>query len=244
MVTGDEGVASGKRIDDRCFSHGSSSASSDFLRYPSLSKKSGIYHYTNLVYLTEDSCQVRHYGDVLIKCDRTLPRVTKSKLIMVLIRRQPDQEIEMQRHIERIFARIAGSRREPELTWKPAIELKNTEEYVILRVEIPGVSGKDLDIQVTREAVAIAGERRYDNKAQDKGLFCTEFRYGKFHRVIPLPVAVVNDQVKAEFKDGILTLTLPIAQRRQAVKINLVDTNTATSKAATQANQTETAQAV
>ena len=57
-------------------------------------------------------------------------------------------------------------------------------------------------------------------------------------------MAVVNDQVKAEFKDGILTLTLPIAQRRQAVKINLVDTNTATSKAATQANQTETAQAV
>ena len=57
------------------------------------------------------------------------------------------------------------------------------------------MSGKDLDIQVTREAVAIAGERRYDNKAQDKGLFRTEFRYGKFHRLIPLPVAVVNDQV-------------------------------------------------
>ena len=242
MASGEWRVASGKRIDDRCFSHG---AALCFLRYPSPSKKSGIYYYTDLVYLTEDSCQVRHYGDVLIKCDRTLPRVTKSKLIMVLIRRQPDQEIEMQRHIERIFARIAGSRREPELTWKPAIELKNTEEYVILRVEIPGVSGKDLDIQVTREAVAIAGERRYDNKAQDKGLFCTEFRYGKFHRVIPLPVAVVNDQVKAEFKDGILTLTLPkVAQRRQAVKINLVDTNTATSEAPPQANQTETAQAV
>ena len=164
---------------------------------------------------------------------------------MVLIRWQPSQEIEMQRHIDRIFEQIAGLRREPELTWKPAVELKNTEEYVILRAEIPGVSGKDLDIQVTREAVAIAGDRRYDRKAQDKGLFRTEFRYGKFHRVIPLPVAVVNDQVKAEFKDGILILTLPkVAQRRQAVKINLVDTNTATSEAAPQANQTETAQAV
>ena len=220
MASGEWRVASGKRIDDRCFSHG---AALCFLRYPSLSKKSGIYYYTDLVYLTEDSCQVRHYGDVLIKCDRTLPTVTKSELIMVLIRWQPDQEIEMQRHIDRIFEQIAGLRREPELTWKPAVELKNTEEYVILRAEIPGVSGKDLDIQVTREAVAIAGDRRYDRKAQDKGLFRTEFRYGKFHRVIPLPVAVVNDQVKAEFKDGILTLTLPkVAQRRQAVKINLV----------------------
>ena len=114
---------------------------------------------------------------------------------MVLIRWQPSQEIEMQRQIDRIFDEIAGLRREPELTWQPAVELKNTEEYVILRAEIPGVSGKDLDIQVTREAVAIAGERRYDNKAQDKGLFRTEFRYGKFHRLIPLPVAVVNDQV-------------------------------------------------
>ena len=56
----------------------------------------------------------------------------------------------------------------------------------------------------------------------------------------------IPSHLKAEFKDGILTLTLPkVAQRRQAVKINLVDdTNTATSEAATQANQTETAQAV
>lgn len=160
---------------------------------------------------------------------------------MALIRWQPFPEIEMQRQINR-FDEMAGLRREPEITWKPAVEIKDTQENVILRLEIPGVSGKDLDIQVTREAVAIAGHR-YDNKAQDS-LFRTEFRYGKFHRVIPLPMAVENDQVKADFKDGILTLTLPkVAQRSQVVKINLADPNTATPEAATQANQTETTQA-
>jgi HSP20 family protein len=101
---------------------------------------------------------------------------------------------------------------------------------------------------VTREAVAIAGEHRYEKKAEDKGLFRTEFRYGKFQRVIPLPVAVQNDQVQAEFKDGILTLTLPkvTEARRQVVKVNLVDSaatpeNTGASAEST-ANQTETTQ--
>lgn len=159
---------------------------------------------------------------------------------MALIRWQPFQEIQtLHRQIDRIFDEMADLRREPEFTWKPAIEIKDTQDNVILRLELPGVSGKDLDIQVTREAVAIAGHR-YDNKAEDS-LFGTEFRYGKFHRVIPLPVAVENDQVKAEFKDGILTLTLPkVAQRRQVVKVNLADPNTATPEAAI-ANQTEIA---
>jgi len=69
------------------------------------------------------------------------------------------------------------------------------------------VEGKDLDIRVTREAVAIAGEHRYE-KSWTR-LLRTEFRYGKFQRDDCLPVAVQNDQVQAEFKDGILTLTLP-----------------------------------
>ncbi len=168
---------------------------------------------------------------------------------MALIRWQPFQEIEtLRRQMDSIFDEMTTAQRSPQMTWKPAVELKDTEESVILRVEIPGVEGKDLDIRVTREAVAIAGEHRYEKKAEDKGLFRTEFRYGKFQRVIPLPVAVQNDQVQAEFKDGILTLTLPkvTEARRQVVKVNLVDSaatpeNTGASAEST-ANQTETTQ--
>lgn len=127
------------------------------------------------------------------------------------------------------------------MTWKPAVELQDTEDNLILRAEIPGIEGKDLDIRVTREAVAISGEHHYEKT--ERGNFRTEFRYGKFQRVIALPVAVQNDQVQAEFKNGILTLTLPkvTEARRQVVKVNIAD-NTAAAPAA-DANHTETTQA-
>lgn len=161
---------------------------------------------------------------------------------MALIRWQPFQEIEtLRRQMDQMFEEMAGVNREAQINWKPAVELKDTEENVILRAEIPGVEGKDLDIRVTREAVAIAGEHRYENKASERGFFRTEFRYGKFQRVIPLPVAVQNDQVQAEFKDGILTLTLPkvTEARRKVVKVNLAD-NTAATPEVTHAPDAET----
>jgi HSP20 family protein len=169
---------------------------------------------------------------------------------MALIRWQPFQEMEtLHRQMNQIFDEMVGVNREAQTTWKPAVELKDTEDNVILRAEIPGVEGKDLDIRVTREAVAIAGEYRHEKKAEEHGNFRTEFRYGKFQRVINLPVAVQNDQVQAELKDGILTLTLPkVAEtRRQVVKVNLADNTAATPEVsaapAAEAKQTEATQA-
>lgn len=169
---------------------------------------------------------------------------------MALIRWQPFQEVEtLRRQMDQMFDEMIGVNRESQMTWKPAVELQDTEENLILRAEIPGVEGKDLDIRVTREAVAISGEHRYEKKAQERGYFRTEFRYGNFQRVIPLPVAVQNDQVQAEFKDGILTLTLPkvTEARRKVVKVNLADNTAATPEVtgepATNANKAETTQA-
>ena len=71
------------------------------------------------------------------------------------------------------------------------------------------IEAKNLDVRVTREAVTISGEHRHQAQASDRHYFRSEFRYGKVQRTIPLPVPVQNDQVKAEFKDGILTLSLP-----------------------------------
>lgn len=108
-------------------------------------------------------------------------------------------------------------------TWMPAIELQDTEKDVILKAEIPGVEAKDLDVQVGREAVSIAGEHQQKEEKEEKGIFRSEFRYGKFQRVVPLPTQIHNDRVKAEFKDGILTLTMPKVEEaaQKKVKVNL-----------------------
>ncbi|PSB29201.1 Hsp20/alpha crystallin family protein [Chlorogloea sp. CCALA 695] len=143
---------------------------------------------------------------------------------MRLVRWQPFSEMEsLRRQMDQMFDEIAGVNRQSSTAWIPAIEIQDREDSLVLRAEIPGVEAKDLDIQVAREAVAISGEHRYENKAQEQGFFRTELRYGSFGRTIPLPVAVENNQVQAEFKDGILKLTLPKAQeaRHKVVKVNL-----------------------
>lgn len=152
---------------------------------------------------------------------------------MALIRWQPFQEMEtLRRQMDQMFDELAGSdrvaSRQYSTTWKPAIELQDTEDHLILRAEIPGVEGKDIDVQITREAIAISGEHRFEKKNEEKGFFRSEFRYGSFQRVIPLPVPIQNDQAKADFQNGILTLTLPkvTEARRTVVKLNLGSTNT------------------
>lgn len=167
---------------------------------------------------------------------------------MALVRWQSPFQETLRRQMDQMFDEMVGVNRETQTTWTPAVELKDTDENLILRAEVPGIEGKDLDIRVTREAVAISGEHRYEKKAEDKGYFRTEFRYGKFQRVVALPVAVQNDQVQAAFKDGILTLTLPkvTEARRKVVKVNLAG-NTAASEVTeapvAEANHTETNQA-
>jgi HSP20 family protein len=152
---------------------------------------------------------------------------------MALIRWQPFQEMETLRHqMDKMFDEMAGLNREMATkTWSPAVELEDTNDHIILRAEVPGIEGKDLDIQVAREAVSIAGETRYENKAEERGYLRSEFRYGKFQRTIPLPAAIKNDQVQAEFKNGILILTMPKAEeaKNKVVKINLADGKTALS---------------
>jgi HSP20 family protein len=152
---------------------------------------------------------------------------------MSLIRWQPWQEVEtLSRQLDQLFAdftpvsRAASPVANPvSKTWTPAIELQATDAEFVLRAELPGIDAKDLDIQVTREGVSISGEYRSETKNEDGKFFRSEFRYGSFRRVVPLPVAIQNDQVKADFTDGILTLTLPkvVNDRPQVVKVNLAD---------------------
>ncbi|MBW4694362.1 MAG: Hsp20/alpha crystallin family protein [Lyngbya sp. HA4199-MV5] len=146
---------------------------------------------------------------------------------MALIRWQPWQEVEtLSRQLDQLFADFTPVSRPASpvaRTWTPAIELKATETDFVLRAELPGIDANDLDIQVTREGVSISGEYRSEAKHEDGKLFRSEFRYGSFRRVVPLPVAIQNDQVKADFTDGILTLTLPkaVSDRPKVVKVNL-----------------------
>lgn len=144
---------------------------------------------------------------------------------MVLVRWEPFREIDsFQREMNRLFditPRIEAKGNG--IAFVPAVEIDQTPEAVHLKLEAPGMEAKDLNIEVTAEAVSISGDRKSETKTAEKGMTRSEFRYGRFQRVIPLPAKVQNDKVQAEYKDGVLRLTLPKAEdeRNKVVKVNL-----------------------
>lgn len=146
---------------------------------------------------------------------------------MALIRWEPFREIEqLQRQMNRLFDEIMPTSRGETIdgiTFVPPAEMEETSDAIHLRLEIPGLDPKDLDVQVSADTVSISGERKSETKTEQKGMTRSEFRYGKFQRVIPLPARVQQNKVEAEYKNGVLKLTLPKAEEEKSkvVKVNL-----------------------
>ncbi|GAB4136444.1 MAG: Hsp20/alpha crystallin family protein [Cyanobacteria bacterium J069] len=144
---------------------------------------------------------------------------------MALVHWVPFRELEtLQRDMNELLDvfNMDGDRK-PGVRSVPAIELQETPDALVLKAEIPGVDAKDVDIQVTADAVAIKGDRKSEVHTEENGIKRSEFRYGSFSRVIPLPTRIQNDKVAAEYKDGILHLTLPKveAEKSKVVKVTL-----------------------
>lgn len=145
---------------------------------------------------------------------------------MSLVRWEPFSEMDsLQKEMNRLFNNLA-----PRTTGRldsdfvPAAEMSETADEIHLQLEVPGMDAKDIDIQVSAEAVSISGERKSESKTESKAMTESEFHYGSFRRVIPLPTRVQNTNVNAEYKDGILNLTLPKAEeeKNKVVKVNVV----------------------
>lgn len=111
-----------------------------------------------------------------------------------------------------------------EKTWMPAIEVSETEKEYRIKAEVPGINPEDLVVDVLGNLVTIQGESRQEKKEDKQNLHRSEFRYGQFYRQIPLPHDVQREGCRAEFKHGILMLTLPKLEttERKRLKINVI----------------------
>lgn len=152
--------------------------------------------------------------------------ITQWKPFRGLERWEPFHELEsLQQEMNRLFERLMphGNGSSTAMVFIPSAEMEETPEEVHLKLEIPGLEAENLDVQVMEDAVSISGERKSETKTEEKGMVRSEFRYGKFERVIPLPAHVKNNQAKAEYKNGILNLTLPKAEedKKKVVKIKI-----------------------
>lgn len=90
----------------------------------------------------------------------------------------------------------------------PALDLVDDEKSYRLTAELPGLTEKDINVSVSDGALRISGEKKEEEERKENGYLLSERRYGSFERQVSLPADVKSDAIKAQFKDGVLTVTL------------------------------------
>jgi len=105
--------------------------------------------------------------------------------------------------------------------WGPPLDVQETDKEILVRAEIPGVHADELELSISGGALVISGEKKETEEKKEKGYFYQERRFGSFRREVPLPSAVDEENVTAEYKDGVLHVTLHKAQEALPRKIQV-----------------------
>jgi len=109
--------------------------------------------------------------------------------------------------------------------WMPAVDMSETKDDLVLKVEVPGVCEKDVSVSITGDLLTIRGERRWsEDEAREHKFLHVERAYGQFERLIQLPLAVQADKVKAIYRDGVLEIKLPKTEelKPREIKIDIL----------------------
>jgi HSP20 family protein len=99
----------------------------------------------------------------------------------------------------------------PDFPWTPSTDVKETDDKLIVTMEVPGLDDDDLDVRFTPQGLTIRGEKREEKEAKRKGYELVERRYGSFVRSVPLPPGLDLERAEARVKRGVLTVTIPKA---------------------------------
>ena len=133
----------------------------------------------------------------------------------------------LQDQINRVFQDVferAGE--ESNLTaWAPAVDIYETEHELVVKADLPDIDPKDLDIRVENNILTIRGERKFEKKVNEDNYLRVERSYGAFARSFTLTNAVNADAIKADYQNGVLTLSIP---KREEAKPKQIKVNVAT----------------
>ncbi len=107
-------------------------------------------------------------------------------------------------------------------TWAPAVDIYETDHDVVLKAELPGVDPKDVEVRVEDATLYLKGQRKFVNEVKEENYRRVERSYGSFTRSFALPSSVNSDKAKAEYKDGLLILTLPKREEAKPKTIQII----------------------
>ncbi len=145
---------------------------------------------------------------------------------MALVRWDPFRDLNS---LETQFNRIFGtngrswSGREPSDTtsWSPNVDIFEAENELVLKAELPGIAPEAVELHLEKNVLTIKGERRFENEDTKDNYHRIERAYGSFSRSFSLPTTIDEGQIKADFKDGLLTVILPKEEQAKPRQIKI-----------------------
>jgi len=120
----------------------------------------------------------------------------------------------LQHELEQLFE-------SPLAHWAPALDVYEDKDNIVVHTELPGLKREDIDVSLQEGVLVISGERKTGEIRNEGEIRRQERFYGKFQRTLTLPAPVAADKVKAQYKDGVLTVTVPKAEEAKPKKIDV-----------------------
>ena len=103
----------------------------------------------------------------------------------------------------------------------PAIDMYQTDNEIVVKAALPGIKADEVQINISGEVLTLKGETKHEEEKKDKAWHMREQKWGAFERSVVLPTEVISDKAKAEFENGVLTITLPKAEEVKPKIINI-----------------------
>src|SRR5262245_33027266 len=132
-----------------------------------------------------------------------------------------DIQTEMNRLFDGFFGRPGAPANAVVRVWAPAVDMHETKDELVMTVELPGVNEKDVHLSLTGDLISVKGERQWNHEVKQENYHRAERWSGRFERTLPLPIPVQVDKVKATYRDGVLTVTLPKAEEIKSKEIKI-----------------------
>ena len=105
--------------------------------------------------------------------------------------------------------------------WTPVLDVYEDKDNLFVKVELPGMKREEIEVSLHEGSLSISGERKSEQKHEDTEVYRAERFFGRFQRTVALPTPVAADKVKAQYKDGILTITLPKTEEAKPKHIDI-----------------------
>ncbi len=144
---------------------------------------------------------------------------------MALIRLRPfSPALEIQTQMNRLFDNFLGQPTASgvmERAWAPAVDMYETKDEVVVSAELPGISEQDIHLSITGDLLTIQGQRHGSDEVKEGSSYRRERWFGKFERTLALPMPVETGQVKATYRDGVLTVKLPKVEQIKPKEIKI-----------------------